>query len=75
MGLFQGGREEVEMTAMWCPVCARRLTRDEFQPAGGDMPDRWMCGDCDCIVNEYDDEYEQPHWIAAAENQVPACDG
>jgi hypothetical protein len=48
------------MTSMWCPVCATRLARDEFQPAVGDVPNRWMCGDCDCVVNEYDDEYEEP---------------
>ncbi len=66
---------ESEVGAMWCPVCARRLARDECQPALGDIPDRWMWGDCDCIDNEYDDEYERPEWLSAAERPPPACDG
>jgi hypothetical protein len=57
------------MTAMWCPLCARRLGRDEFQPAIGNAPDRWMCGDCDCVVREYDDEYERPDWIESLNAQ------
>jgi transcription initiation factor TFIIIB Brf1 subunit/transcription initiation factor TFIIB len=52
------------MAAMSCPICARRLARDEFRPAVGDVPNRWMCGDCDCVVNENDDEYESPEWTA-----------
>ncbi|MDR5824740.1 hypothetical protein [Caballeronia sp. LZ043] len=61
-------------TSMWCPLCARRLERDEFQPAVGDVPNRWMCGDCDCVVNEYDDEYEQPDWIDPLPVDVQAHD-
>lgn len=61
-------------TAMWCPLCARRLERDEFQPAVGNMPNRWMCGDCDCVVNEHDDEYEQPDWIEPAPADALAQD-
>jgi hypothetical protein len=63
---------ESEMGEMWCPVCARRLARDEFQPAVGDVPNRWMCGDCDFIVNEYDDEYERPEWLEAEAVAAPA---
>ncbi|SDR19392.1 hypothetical protein SAMN05443245_3455 [Paraburkholderia fungorum] len=62
------------MAAMSCPICARRLARDEFQPAVGDVPNRWACGDCDCVVNDYDDEYESPEWIADA-GATPAAQG
>jgi hypothetical protein len=48
------------MTAMYCPVCARRLERAEFHPAYGNVPAHWTCIDCDCRVNEHDDEYELP---------------
>jgi hypothetical protein len=46
------------VTAMYCPVCARRLERDEFQPAYGTVSAHWTCVDCDCRVNSYDDEFE-----------------
>jgi hypothetical protein len=48
---------------MFCPVCDRQLAADEFQPAVGDVPNRWVCGSCDCCVNEWDDEFEPSGWV------------
>ncbi len=51
---------------MWCPLCYRKLERDEFHPSYGEVPAHWLCGACDCRVNEWDDEYDQPEWVEEA---------
>jgi hypothetical protein len=48
------------VSAMYCPVCDRKLELDEFHPAYVTVPAHWLCGVCDCRVNEYDDEFEAP---------------
>jgi hypothetical protein len=45
---------------MWCPLCYKQLTNAEHHPGQSENPAHWLCGSCDCRVNEWDDEYERP---------------
>jgi transposase-like protein len=56
---------------MHCPLCDRKLNRDEYQPAVNEVPSRWVCSVCDCRINEYDDEFEAPDSTSEAPQTSP----
>jgi transposase-like protein len=56
---------------MHCPLCDRKLERNEYQPSPDGVPSRWVCSVCDCRINEYDDEFEVPDPISDVPHPSP----
>lgn len=58
---------------MHCPVCEKKLGREEYHEGedegSGDVLRPyayWLCGECNTQIHDWDDEFDYPEWIDAA---------